>query len=98
MSDGTGNRRRGATSGATGAGVLIPESDVIGHGLLSRFHAGCRCAWCTTQARERACGCEPCTQSRSVDPYFHLEHGASRPSLLTARTRRTQLGRVGMIP
>lgn len=47
-------------------------SEVIGHGLLSRFHAGCRCEWCTTQACEQGCGCQPCTQSRSVDPYFHI--------------------------
>lgn len=91
MVDGKVNRR--SICGAAGAGARIPESDVIGHGLLSRFHAGCRCAWCTSQARERGCGCEPCTQSRSVDPYFHLGRGTSRPSLLTARTERTQSGK-----
>lgn len=25
---------------------------VTGHGLLSRFHAGCRCGWCASRARE----------------------------------------------
>jgi len=35
-------------------------ADVAGHGLLSRFHSGCRCPWCTCQAREHACPCAPC--------------------------------------
>lgn len=90
MSDSKTNHRGGSLSGAADAGVRISQSDVNGHGLLSRFHAGCRCAWCTTQARERACGCESCTQSRSVDPYFHRERAGSRQWLLTARTERNQ--------
>ena len=49
--------RSGVISGVVGKYVLTPESSVIGHGLLSRFHAGCRCGWCTTQALERSCGC-----------------------------------------
>jgi hypothetical protein len=82
------NHRGGSLSGAADARARIPEPDVIGHGLLSRFHAGCQCAWCTTQARERACGCQSCTQSRSLDPYFHLERAGSRPWLQRTGTER----------
>ena len=35
---------------AAGADALTRESDAIDHGLLSRFHAGCRCVWCTVAA------------------------------------------------
>jgi len=44
-------------------------ADVAGHGLLSRFHAGCRCGWCSSRAREDTCGCGPCRACRA-HPYF----------------------------
>lgn len=84
VNDGMGERRGGPISSADDADMNIPESDVIGHGLLSRFHEGCRCVWCTNQARERCCGCQLCKQARSVDPYFHLTRGVGKPGLLTA--------------
>ncbi|MGH7748361.1 MAG: hypothetical protein ACREQ5_26935 [Candidatus Dormibacteria bacterium] len=54
---------------AAGAGA-----DVTGHGLLSRFHAGCRCPWCASRAREGACPCAPCTGVRA-HAYVVLPHG-----------------------
>ncbi len=48
--------------------------DVTGHGLLSRFHAGCRCGWCSSRARETTCGCAPCLACRT-HPYFVLSAG-----------------------
>lgn len=43
--------------------------DVAGHGLLSRFHDGCRCAWCTARARERGCLCPECLTVRTAGIY-----------------------------
>jgi hypothetical protein len=51
------------------AASLACQPDVVGHGLLSRFHAGCRCPWCTSVCRERECPCQVCTACRSVSPY-----------------------------
>lgn len=44
-------------------------TDPTGHGLLSTFHKGCRCPWCKSAARERACVCELCTQLRARSIY-----------------------------
>ena len=44
--------------------------DVTGHGLLSRFHDGCRCPWCTSRARERQCLCPDCLAVRTTGVYF----------------------------
>jgi hypothetical protein len=40
--------------------------DVAGHGLLSRFHDGCRCPWCTSRAREPQCLCPDCLEVRTT--------------------------------
>ena len=39
-------------------------ADVTGHGVLSRFHTGCRCGWCESQAREHDCPCPACAAVR----------------------------------
>jgi hypothetical protein len=44
--------------------------DVAGHGLLSRFHDGCRCPWCTSRARESQCLCPDCLEVRTTGVYF----------------------------
>jgi len=54
--------------------VVAAGADVAGHGLLSRFHAGCRCGWCCSRAREGRCGCGPCVACR-VHTYFVLPRG-----------------------
>lgn len=46
-----------------------PGADVVGHGLLSRFRAGCRCGWCTSRAREGTCGCPLCMACQA-NTYF----------------------------
>ncbi len=46
--------------------------DVVGHGLLSRFHDGCRCPWCTSVDRERTCSCQDCVGLRTTSPYIEL--------------------------
>ncbi|MGH3671621.1 MAG: hypothetical protein ACRDSH_13455, partial [Pseudonocardiaceae bacterium] len=57
---------------AAGAGA-----DVTGHGLLSRFHAGCRCPWCASRACEGTCGCPPCVACRA-SAYVVLPRGWQR--------------------
>jgi hypothetical protein len=40
-------------------------ADVAGHGLLTRFHEGCRCGWCASRAREGTCPCPACVKVRA---------------------------------
>lgn len=51
------------------AGEVGDGSTVVGHGLLSRFHQGCRCPWCSAQVWERSCACDACVVLRSVSPF-----------------------------
>lgn len=43
--------------------------DVAGHGLLTRFHDGCRCPWCVSTARERGCLCGACVAVKTTGVY-----------------------------
>ena len=49
-------------------------TDVAGHGLLSRFHAGCRCGWCSSRPREGSCGYGPYRACRA-NTYAALPRG-----------------------
>jgi len=46
--------------------------DVTGHGLLARFHEGCRCPWCTSRARECPCLCPDCVAVKTTGVYVIL--------------------------
>lgn len=48
------------------------DENIIGHGLLPRFHAGCRCDWCVSRCWERSCLCEVCVDMRAKSPYVEL--------------------------
>ena len=78
----TGPAERARNVRAPQAPTLKPKApatrdtgpDVAGHGLLSRFHTGCRCGWCSSRARETTCGCAPCLAYRA-HPYVVLPAG-----------------------
>ncbi|MGH3511377.1 MAG: hypothetical protein ACRDRB_03775 [Pseudonocardiaceae bacterium] len=66
-------------SGAGGALVKAQHAagagaDVAGHGVLARFHAGCRCPWCASRAWEGTCGCARCAACRA-NAYVVLPRG-----------------------
>jgi hypothetical protein len=72
-------QHRGAMHPAAGKTLAVVRAagegaDVAGHGLLSRFHDGCRCGWCCSRAREGTCGCTLCAACRA-STYVVLPRG-----------------------
>jgi hypothetical protein len=62
-----------------GGRYAFAQADVTGHGLLDKWHSGCRCPWCVSKARERGCLCPPCAALRASSPYFELPQGPPNP-------------------
>jgi hypothetical protein len=58
---------------------VFAQADCVGHGLLSRWHSGCRCPWCASKCRERGCLCPPCAALKARSPYFELPQDPPNP-------------------
>ncbi|MDT5132616.1 MAG: hypothetical protein QOE41_1927 [Mycobacterium sp.] len=58
---------------------VFAQADCVGHGTLTRWHAGCRCPWCESKCRERGCLCSPCVALRAKSPYFALPQDPPTP-------------------
>lgn len=60
------------TAKAAKTAALDLDVTVRGHGVLARFHDGCRCPWCMSTARERGCPCPECHGARTTGRYVYL--------------------------